>query len=1803
MNGDAAVDLPAASDSSDVRGPPEPVAVIGLGCRFPGANDPQRYWALLRAGEDAIREVPPERWDLERHFSDDPRAEGKMNSRYGGFLEGIDRFDHGFFGISAKEAARLDPQQRLMLEVTWEAFEDAGIPAEKLAGSRTGVFVGSLGSEYDWLQARDLRLVTAYSPTGSAQGVIANRVSYTFDLTGPSVTVDSACSASLVAIATACRSIWSGESDQAVAGGVAVMVHPGPTVGMSKLTALAPDGRCKAFDARANGYVRSEGAGAVVLKPLARALVDGDRIYAIVRGYAVNNDGKTNGLTAPNRRAQERLLRDAYASARVAPASVQYVEAHGTGTLLGDPIECSALGAVLGAGRETPLLVGSVKTNIGHMEGAAGVGGFIKLCLMLERREIPPSIHYEKPNPHIPFEKLNLEVVTAHRPWPEARPARAGVSAFGFGGTNCHLVLEEPPETARRPEVSSAPRDELLVLSAKSPEALLAQARAMGEFLAAAGAPAPQSICRTAAVNRTHHEHRAFAVGSDAATLRERLLALAGGHPGPQAGRGRAARSRRPKIAFIFPGLGPQWRGMAQALLRDEPVFRQTVERVDASVFRSAHWRVLEELEGERAGEGLESAHIEKIQTTLFAVQVGLAALWRSCGIEPQAVVGHSMGEVAAAVTASVLTIEDAARLMLGRSRLLHQASGTGAMAMVELPLADAESAIAGHEDTVSVAANNSPGTTVLSGDAASLQKILVALEARGVAVRPVRTTGVAGHSPQLEGARRELIAALEGLCPAEERLPIYSTLLGERTSGERFDATYWGDQLRRPVHFARAVERLRADGFDTFLELSPHPVLAEDVRRCFAAHGAEALVLPSMRRNESERAVMLAAVGRLHAAGATVALSSLFPRATRPVALPCTAWQKSRAWLEMEGDGTEGEAALASDGLRVRDEAVLQQIQSDAWTYGVSWRKTPSPAVASPGGVSGSWLVVGDNAVATEVAAGLRSRGANAVEAVPARDLTRQGPMRWGVPIADEGAVSALLGALATSDGGACRGVLYLAALDAPALGDAHDGAAGECIWGGLLAFAKALATASSSDGPRLWVATAGAQSLGSENAPGHPLHALAWGLGRVLANESPGTWGGLLDLDPAASDAQNANALLSEWLAAAASPGSSAAAEDQVAIRGGERHVARLTRAALARRASGPPAIRRDAAYLVTGGLGALGLLWARALAERGARRLILLARTAMPPRERWLELGPSDPHFAAAQAILAMEKAGAHVRVESLDVADGLALQAFVERYRREGHPPIAGVFHCAGVLRDGIALHLNRDSFLEVLRPKVEGALNLDRAFASTALDHFVLFSSAAGLLGSPGQGNYAAANAFLDALAQARRAAARPGLSIAWGPWSEAGLAHRPDRAGRLALRGMKGLASAAGIAVLDRLLKRDPPPVTAVLDATWGELFAAYDDLDERPFYSELRAEAPREAKAPVLDAGSLRALPPDARRDAVLSHLKALLGRAFGCAPETLDAQQPMNQMGLDSLIVLELSSRLKQSLGVAPALELFAHGGSPQDLAAHLLEQLGLEKTSPAAPRAASRGDWIVRPLPRPAATARAFCFAYAGASPYVFQGLARALPEQVELCMVQLPGRGTRGGEPLADRIAALSGPLVDALAPALDKPFGLFGYSVGGLLAFETARALRRGGMRLPESLVIAASRAPQLPDPAPEVRALPDDRFAEALRRFGGTPAEVLVSPEMMKRVLPVLRADFALIQSYEYREELPLECPIAVHGGARDEVVPVHDLRPWESLSARFTLTLFPDEGHFFLKSREHALARAITDAVLPVSK
>ncbi|WIM86738.1 SDR family NAD(P)-dependent oxidoreductase [Candidatus Mycobacterium wuenschmannii] len=862
----------------------EPIAIIGIGCRFPGADGPAAFWQLLTEGRDAVGDIPPERW------TPDADSVGR-----GGFLDQVDQFDAKFFNISPREAARIDPQQRLLLEVAWEALEDAGQPTAPLAGTRTGVFVGVSTYDYGSLQFGRPDLIDAYSGTGGALSIAANRLSYALDLHGPSMAVDTACSSSLVAVHLACRSLRDGESTLAIVGGVNVILSPALGLNFSKATLMAADGRCKTFDAAADGYVRGEGAGAVILKPLSQALTDGDQIYAVLRGSATNHDGRTNGLTAPSRQAQEAVLAEAYQRAGLSPNSVQYVEAHGTGTALGDTIEANALGSILADGRtpDNPCLIGSVKTNIGHLEAAAGMAGLIKTALALHHREIPSSLNFDEPNPHIPFERLALKVVGTRTPWPLSRRAVAGVSSFGFGGTNAHVVMTEAPEV-RAPQPHPA-GSELLPLSARSPEALSALAARYEDALRSGLSLADLSY--TAGAHRDHHEHRLAAVGRDAAEMAETLAAYRQGENRPGSAPGR--RRSGPGAVFVFSGQGSQWQSMGRQLHTEEEVFRDTLAECDRAMRPHLNASVVDAL---LADDGLDDIGV--IQPAIFAMQVALAALWRSWGVEPAAVIGHSMGEVAAAHVAGALNLDDAARVICARARLLRGAARGGAMVSAELSRAEADALIAGREDRVAVAASNSVRSTVLSGDSDVLSELMIEIERRMRFCRWV-DVDVASHSPRMDALRADLSAALTSLRPTAATTPMYSTVIGEPVDGAGLDNSYWVANLCSPVSFSPTARQLLEQGHEVFLEISPHPVLLSALREDAEDLGRSCALVPSMRRDQGGRESVLASLGALYANGQPVAWDRLHPRGGRLVAAPTYPWQRERFWLDI----TEGSA------------------------------------------------------------------------------------------------------------------------------------------------------------------------------------------------------------------------------------------------------------------------------------------------------------------------------------------------------------------------------------------------------------------------------------------------------------------------------------------------------------------------------------------------------------------------------------------------------------------------------------------------------------------------------------------------------------------------------------------------------------------------------------------------------------------------------------------------------------------------------------------------------------------------------
>ena len=704
----------------------EPIAIIGIGCRFPGgANDPQTYWSLLRDGIHAISEIPTSRMDVETYYDPRPATPGKMMTRWGGFLDHIDQFDASFFGIAPREAERLDPQQRLLLEVAWEALEDAGQLPDQLKGSRTGVFTGLWLNDFESRLFADPSMADFYMTTGSGRYSASGRVSYFLGLQGPSITIDTACSSSLVAVHLACQSLWSGESSLALAGGANVILQPHITIAYSQSKMMAPDGRCKFGDAQADGYVRSEGAALVVLKRLSQALADGDSLYAVIRGSAVNNDGQSSGfLATPGQQGQEEMLRLAYRSADVDPCEVQYVEAHGTGTRAGDPIELGALGTILGQDRshQTPLLVGSVKTNLGHTEGAAGIAGLIKVALSLKNGVIPPSLHLNEFNPNIPWQELKLTISKTLTPWSNDRAKIAGVSAFGIAGTNAHVVLAEAPKAAKNLVGKDSGTAYLVPISAQTLEGVRGLVESYLTFLSKADTRAIHSICYTASCRRTHHAERLAVVGTSTQELAEQLSLYL--QQQTNDGASRPKIDELAKVAFVFPGQGAQWLGMGRQLLDQSSAFREVLTRCDRAIARWANWSLLEQLSLDENSPAYRLNEISVIQPALFAMEVALAEVWRSWGIEPAAVIGHSMGEVAAAYIAGALTLDDAARVICKRSQLMQRTRGHGAMAVIGLPYTAVEQLLKGYEGRLSIAVENGPKSTVVSGDPDTLEAV-----------------------------------------------------------------------------------------------------------------------------------------------------------------------------------------------------------------------------------------------------------------------------------------------------------------------------------------------------------------------------------------------------------------------------------------------------------------------------------------------------------------------------------------------------------------------------------------------------------------------------------------------------------------------------------------------------------------------------------------------------------------------------------------------------------------------------------------------------------------------------------------------------------------------------------------------------------------------------------------------------------------------------------------------------------------------------------------------------------------------
>ncbi|MEM6454705.1 MAG: type I polyketide synthase, partial [Acidobacteriota bacterium] len=835
----------------------EPIAIIGIGARLPGGiTGPASLWAALLEGRDAISEVPRDRWNIDAYYDPDRQKAGKICSKRGGFIEGMARFDAGFFGIYPKVAERMDPRQRHLLEVAYEAIEDAGLLLDQLWGSNTAVTVGVfLGDEIRKNAGSVPEAIGPHTAMGAADTTVSARLAFNFNLRGPTFSVDTACSSSLVAVHLACSAIWAGDADMALSGGVNIMADPGHSIELSKGGFLSPEGLCRAFDAQGDGYVRGEGAGVVVLKPLRQAKADGDRIYAVIRNTVVNSDGHTpEGLTVPNEGAQIAMLRKAYDDVGLCPADVDYVEAHGTGTRVGDPAETAAFGAVYAQGRPAhrPLIIGSIKTNIGHTEAVAGVAGLIKLALALHHRQIPKNLHFETPNPAIDFDRWKLRVPVASAPWPASTgPALGGVNSFGAGGTNAHAILEAhaPAPPSAHPSAPSPRRTDgpvTLEVSAKSEAALKALAEAYAGFFRQTPHTLGQ-IAQAIRAQRTRFPHRLLVSARAKDEAREALEAYVRDAPDDRRSTGHLDDDDAPKIAFVCSGQGPQWYAMGRQLMATSALFNETLTIIDALFEARAGYSLLREMTQPADASRIGETRIA--QPAIMAMQIGLIHMWRELGVTAQGFVGHSIGEVAAAYGAGALTLEQAVDVIYNRAKEQDKASGAGVMLAVGLTREAAAQALQGLEHRISIAAVNGPEMSILSGDKPPIDALAKELEGRGVFTKYLRVN-VPFHSHHMEPLEDSMLAGLAHLEPQEAALPLYSTVTGRRESGRHLTARYWYHNVRDTVRFTTAVSAMLDDGYDAFVEIAPHPVLGGNIADLLAAAGRTASVVVSARRD-----------------------------------------------------------------------------------------------------------------------------------------------------------------------------------------------------------------------------------------------------------------------------------------------------------------------------------------------------------------------------------------------------------------------------------------------------------------------------------------------------------------------------------------------------------------------------------------------------------------------------------------------------------------------------------------------------------------------------------------------------------------------------------------------------------------------------------------------------------------------------------------------------------------------------------------------------------------------------------------
>ncbi|RCJ16571.1 hypothetical protein A6S26_33180 [Nostoc sp. ATCC 43529] len=1499
----------------------EPIAIVGMGCRFPGkANNPELFWKLLQNGVDSIIEIPPERWNIDDYYDPRPQTVGKISARYGGFLDQVDTFDPEFFGISPREAAYIDPQQRLLLEVSWEALEYGHILPQQLINSLTGVFIGIGGSDYS-KHVDQNQAWMAYAGTGTALSAAAGRLSYLLGVTGPSLAVDTACSSSLVAVHLACQSLRQRECNLALAGGVNLLLYPALSVVFSQAGMLTPDGRCKTFDAAANGYVRAEGCGMIILKRFSDAVADGDNILALIRGSAVNQDGPSGGLTVPNGPSQEAVIRQALKSGGVDPAEVSYIEAHGTGTSLGDPIEVGALGSVFADNhsQQQPLILGSVKTNIGHTECAAGIAGLIKVVLQMQKQQIAPHLHFKNPNSYIDWENLPVVVLTQPIPWTTTgKPRIAGVSSFGFSGTNAHVVLEEASDQkVAKAEINNAPVC-LLTIAAKTEEALQEYANSYQIYLQTHSELSIADICYSARNGRSHFNHRLAVVATSCAQLVEKLAGFTAKNEVAGVFSGQLSSSvLQPKVAFLFTGQGSQYVGMGQQFYQTQPVFRETLDRCDAllqSYLEIPLLKVLYPDEGQTSPIH-ETAYT---QLALFALEYALYQQWKAWGIKPNIVMGHSVGEYVAACVAGVFSLEDALKLLAERTRLMRSLPPNGKMVAVIATPEEIQPLLLKHAEFVSIAAINGPRNIVIAGESSRIQTIITTLEINGISTKQLSVSH-AFHSPLVEPILSQFDAVARTINYAYPQIQIVSNVTGKLVTTEIATADYWCQHLRQAVQFVSGIQTLQQQEIGVFLEIGPKPTLLNLGRRCFSEDFG--IWLASLTPELQDWEQMLYSLGQLYAHGFSINwLEFDRPYPSDRVAIPTYPFQRQRYWFSDADIQNIPEPSL-TDSSQLFDKQLLNlhifkltwQKSQPILNYGQYFneQKPKTVLIFVP---HESWIEAIHKEFGTTTSQWIFVKPGTTV-------LPNQSNI-FTLDSQDPQAYTRLLTHLA-NQGLQITQIILLWNFDrcCQTLEKLGKSIAESRQFGLNILYYLTQSLIQQARTHRPITICYGFRSINETAQPDQ-----SCGVGLALSAISEASW-----LRYRFIQIQQEHLNIAEFIKIAFSENALEGSIAEIRYSNQQRWIRQITPHHFQpdRLVQFTPLSRRGV-VLITGGAGGIGLIVATSLAKQYQARLILTGRSPL--------------NDLIKSRLLDIEKAGGEVVYFQADATDETQMQACVaDAKQRWGQ--LNGVIHATGIRGQGSRLaDMDRDELEQVTVPKIEGCLVLDKVTQNEPLSFFVLFSSLSACLSTANSAAYATGNRFLDDFADLRERHRLQGqrhgqtLAINWPYWREGGMQIAPEREALITqATGIESLSTELGLQGLwlsMMLAKQDKLSQLIIAPGNYEQV----ETTLTRPMQQNYHLADMQNNSQPL---SSDVKYPQLALLQLVIDDLSQMVIKILRLRRNVLKADEDLANLGFESLTVTELTEAInkKFEIQISPAV-LYEHR-TVQSYAMYLLEQ----------------------------------------------------------------------------------------------------------------------------------------------------------------------------------------------------------------------------------------------------------------------